>query len=60
MLVTSAAMWLAAVAALYAFLEWLAGAPIYPFYFVAGIAILAMPLARVAAAPLALAWSRHR
>jgi hypothetical protein len=60
MLVTSAAIWLAAVAALYAFLEWLAGAPIYPFYFVAGIAILAMPLARVSAAPLALAWSRHR
>ena len=60
MLVIGAATWLAAVVALYAFLEWLAGAPIYAFYFVAGIAILFMPLARVAAAPLALAWSRHR
>jgi hypothetical protein len=60
LLVMGAVTWLAAVMALYAFLEWLAGAPIYPFYFVAGIAILFMPLARVSAAPLALAWSRHR
>jgi hypothetical protein len=60
MLVTGAALWLAAVVALYAFLEWIAAAPIYPLYFVAGIAILFVPLARVSAAPLALAWSRHR
>jgi hypothetical protein len=59
-LVTGAATWLAAVTALYAFLEWLAGAPIFPFYFVAGIAILAMPLARVSGALLAIGWSRHR
>jgi hypothetical protein len=45
---------------LHGFLEWLAAAPIFPFYFLAGIAILAVPLARVSAAPLALAWSRHR
>ena len=60
LLVMGATTWLAAVAALYAFLEWLAGAPMYPFYFVAGIAILAIPLARVSGAPLALAGSRHR
>jgi hypothetical protein len=59
-LVVGAATWLAAVVVLYGFLEWLAAAPISPFYFLAGIAILAVPLARVSAAPLALAWSRHR
>jgi hypothetical protein len=59
-LVAGAATWLATVAVLYGLLEWLAAAPIFPFYFLAGIAILAVPLARVSAAPLALAWSRHR
>jgi hypothetical protein len=59
-LLAGAATWLAAVVVLYGFLEWLAAAPIFPFYFLAGIAILAVPLARVSAAPLALAWSRHR
>jgi hypothetical protein len=59
-LMAGAAAWLAAVVVLYGFLEWLAAAPIFPFYFLAGIAILAVPLARVSTAPLALAWSRHR
>jgi len=59
-LVAGAAAWLAAVVTLYAFLEWFAAAPIFPFYFLAAIAILAIPLTRVSAAPLALAWSRHR
>jgi hypothetical protein len=31
-----------------------------PAYFKAAIAILVVPLARLSAAPLALAWSRHR
>lgn len=59
-LVAAAAAWLAAVAALYAFLQWLAQAPVFPFYLVAAVAILAVPLARLSAAPLALAWGRHR
>ena len=59
-LVAGATTWLATVVLLYGFLEWLAAAPIFPFYFLAAIAILAVPLARVAAAPLALAWARHR
>jgi len=34
--------------------------PIFPRYLLALVAILAIPLARVSAAPLALAWNRHR
>jgi hypothetical protein len=59
-LLAGAAIWLTAVVVLYGLLEWLAAAPIFPFYFLAGIAILAVPLARVSAAPLALSRSRHR
>jgi hypothetical protein len=59
-LAAGAATWLATVVVLYGFLEWLAAAPVFPFYFLAGIAILAVPLARVSATPLALARSRHR
>lgn len=59
-LVAGAAAWLAAVVVLYAFFEWLVDAPMFPFYVVAAIAILAVPLTRLSAAPLALAWGRHR
>ena len=59
-LVTGAACWLVTVAALYGALEWLAASPLVPRYFLAAIAILQVPLARVSAAPLALAWNRHR
>jgi hypothetical protein len=59
-LVTAAAAWLVAVLALYGVLVWLADWPYVARYFLAMVAILAIPLARLAAAPLALAWNRHR
>ena len=59
-LVTGAAGWLVTVLALYGVLEWFAASPLVPRYFLGAIAILQVPLARVSAAPLALAWSRHR
>ena len=59
-LVTGAACWLVTVVALYGVLEWFAASPLIPRYFLGAIAILMVPLARVSASPLALAWSRHR
>ena len=59
-LVTGAVCWLAAVIVLYGVLEWLAASPTFPRYFLGAIAIIEVPLARVSAAPLALAWNRHR
>jgi len=59
-LVAGAACWLATVLALYGVLEWFAASPLIPRYFLGAIAILSVPLGRVSAAPLALAWSRHR
>lgn len=59
-LVVGAACWLAAVLALYLVLVWLADTPLVPRYLLALVAILAVPLARLSAAPLALAWNRHR
>jgi len=60
MLVIGAVCWDVAVFALYGLLVWIA-----PFWLVsksllALVAILEVPLARLAAAPLALAWNRHR
>jgi hypothetical protein len=59
-LVTGAAGWAAAVLALYGVLVWLLFAPFMPRYLLGLVAILAVPLARLSAAPLALAWNRHR
>ena len=59
-LVTGAAVWLVAVLALYGVLVWLVDTPLIPRYFLALVAILAVPLSRLSAAPLALAWNRHR
>ena len=59
-LVTVAACWSLAVFALYAVLVWLLGTPHIPHYLMMLVAILAIPLARLSAAPLALAWNRHR
>src|SRR5215210_940369 len=58
-LVTLAAGWLAAVLALYGVLAWLVTTPLIPRYFLALVAVLAIPLARLSAAPLALAGNRH-
>jgi hypothetical protein len=59
-LVTSAAVWLLVVLALYCVLVWLLSTPFFPRYVLALLAILPIPLARLSAAPLALAWNRHR
>ena len=58
-LLTGAVCWLLTVVALYGLLEWFAASPLVPRYFLGAIAILLVPLARVSAAPLALAWGRH-
>ncbi len=59
-LIIGAACWLAAVLALYGVLVWWIDTPLIPRFILALFAILAIPLARVSAAPLALAWNRHR
>jgi hypothetical protein len=59
-LVGGAAVWCAAVLALYGVLAWLLDAPHIPHYLLMLIAILAIPIARLSAAPVALAWNRHR
>jgi hypothetical protein len=60
MLVTGAACWCAAVFGLWGVLVWLADSALIARYGFGLVAILAIPLARLAAAPLALAWNRHR
>jgi hypothetical protein len=59
-LVLGAACWCAAVLALYGVLVWFFSTPFVARHLLALIAILAVPLARLSAAPLALAWNRHR
>ena len=59
-LLLGAACWTAAVFALHGLLLWILPALLFRGYFLGLLAILAVPLARVAAAPLALAWNRHR
>src|SRR5205809_5865003 len=59
-LVAGAACWVLAVLALYGVLVWFFSTPFVAHYQLALIAILAVPLARISAAPLALAWNRHR
>jgi len=59
-LVLGAACWCVAVLALYAVLVWFFSTPFVARYVLALIAILAVPLARISAASLALAWNRHR
>jgi hypothetical protein len=58
-LVTVAACWLVVVLALYGLLSWLVTTPLIPRVLLATVAVLAIPLARLSAAPLALAWNRH-
>jgi hypothetical protein len=59
-LVLGAACWCVAVLALYGVLVWFFSTPFIARSALALIAILAVPLARISAAPLALAWNRHR
>jgi polyhydroxybutyrate depolymerase len=58
-LVTVAACWLGAVLALYGLLAWLFTTPLLPLSLLAMAAVLAIPLVRLSAAPLALASNRH-
>jgi hypothetical protein len=60
MLVAGAAGWAAIVFILHGVSVWWAATPVLPRYVFLLIAILAVPLARIAAAPLALDWNRHR
>ena len=59
-LVIGAACWCVAVFALYGVLVWMLDTPHIPHHLLLLLAILAIPLARLSAAPLALAWNRHR
>lgn len=59
-LLTGAAAWCASALALYALLVWIAPELIVRSYTLGLVAILMIPLARLAAAPLALDWNRHR
>ena len=59
-LVTGAASWVVAVMALYGVFAWLLAAAPVAHSFLLLLAILAVPLARPSAVPLALAWNRHQ
>ncbi|HMD36990.1 MAG TPA: hypothetical protein VKH42_18580 [Vicinamibacterales bacterium] len=59
-LVLGAVCWTTTITAMYGVLVWFADSPAIPRYLLGAIAILNVPLARVAAAPLALEWSRHQ
>ena len=59
-LVAGAAAWAVTVFALYAVFVWWADTPALPPHVFLLIAILAVPLVRISAAPLALDWNRHR
>ncbi len=59
-LVIGALSWNVAVLALWGLLVWLVPALFFRSYFLALVAILAVPLARLSAAPLALLQNRHR
>ncbi|MCP4659605.1 MAG: hypothetical protein GY856_29740 [bacterium] len=59
-LVIGALCWDVAVLALYGLLVWLLPTLLFRTYLLALVAILAIPLARLSAAPLALSWNRHR
>jgi hypothetical protein len=59
-LLGGAACWLGAVTALSAVLVWVAAPWPVPRHLILLVAMLAVPLVRLAAAPLALAWNRHR
>lgn len=60
LLVVGAALWLAAVAALYGVLLWLFSTPYVPRFLLLMLATIAVPLVRLSAAPLSLTWNRHR
>ena len=52
--------WLVAAGALFGLLAWLVPPEFLPVYGLALGVVLFLPLTRLTAAPLALAWNRHR
>jgi hypothetical protein len=58
-LVAGAGAWMLTVFALDGVFIWI-GSPLVPAHWLLLVAILFVPLPRLAAAPLALAWNRHR
>ena len=59
-LVAVAACWCGAVFVLYGVLVWFVDTPFVPHYLLLLAAIVTVPLSRLSASPLALAWNRHR
>ncbi|MEM9405919.1 MAG: hypothetical protein AAGA81_07780, partial [Acidobacteriota bacterium] len=59
-LVLGALTWCLSVLGLYRVLDWLFPVVLFRSHFLLLTAILAIPLVRLSAAPLALAWNRHR
>jgi hypothetical protein len=59
-LVTIVGVWVMAVASVFALAVWLFPSDWVPQYGLAIGAVLFVPLARLVAAPIALAWNRHR
>ena len=59
-LVTGAACWVMVVFVLFGVFVWFVDTALIPHYVLLLIAILQVPLMRLSAAPLALAWNRHR
>ena len=59
-LVIGAVAWTTAVVALHAVFSWFVDTPLLPHDVFWAVAIVAVPLTRLSAAPLALAWNRHR
>jgi hypothetical protein len=59
-IVTYVSCWLMLVLGLFGLLAWLVPTQSAPRYLLGLAAVLVVPLARPAAAPLALAWNRHR
>ena len=54
------AVWLLLAAALIGLLVWILPTDVVPWYYSAFAVLFVLPMARLAASPLVLAWNRHR
>jgi hypothetical protein len=59
-IVVAVGIWVVLAASLFGLIQWLVPAGLVPWYVIACGVMLLMPLTRMLAAPLALAWNRHR
>jgi hypothetical protein len=59
-MIVGALSWLGCVTVVYGVLAWLVASPLVPRHELGAFAVLLVPLTRIAAAPLALTWSRHQ